>query len=546
MVLNYEECLRQAPAGYLESLGERVGAPPGLARRELIAWLVERARSRSALAELIDSFPDAAVTALKGIVYSAGGAGVTVEQCSARIRQLTGKGERGVSQLLGQLLDSGLVFVGRYNYRQVYYVPDDVRRALIDVFSDRLVTRVRIDDARVSGRREDGTAIIGDLVRFLSFLHKHEVRVTQTGTVYRRTQREIIDTFLVREEVAEDGGETADYPERLGFIVGFARWRRLIARDQGQLRATDAVPNWLQLPLSQMWSELYQYWREGLTNRIGEFDAILSLALSLPTGSWISLRRLAGEVGPMTAERYHGDLVLRLEKQFLAPMLFCGWLASGEGEDGPAFCITEVGRAMIAGGAPIHDDSATQFLLQPNFDLLVPRNIAPSLLWKLESVADLIKPDQMMVYRLTKQSIYRALTCGWTGERIIGFLTTYSRTGLPQNVLCDLQEWCAAYGRVRFEEVCLLRCDSPALAGLIRASRRTGPYILGALSPVALVVDKSRYTDLLQELIADGHLPRPGITTFTAPDAAPERGENSWTSPGKAPDEPSAPARPSR
>lgn len=544
--MNYEECLRQAPAGYIESLAGRVGAPPGLTRRELIAWLAERARSRSALAELIDRFPDPVVVALKGIVYSAGGAGVTVEQCSARIRQLTGKGERGVSQLLGQLLDSGLVFVGRYNYRQVYFVPDDVRRSLIDVFSARVLARVRVDDALVSGRREDGSAVLGDLVRFLSFLRKHDVKVTQAGTIYRRTQREIMDTFLVREEVAEDAGEAADYPERLGFIVSFARWRRLIERDQGQLRATDAVQDWLQLSLWQMWSELYEYWREGLTNRTGEFDAIFSLALSLPAGSWISLRRLASEVGPMTADRYHGDLVLRLQKQFLAPLLFCGWLASGEGDDGPAFCITEVGRAMIVGDAPIQGDSATCFLLQPNFELLVPRDIAPALLWELETLADLVKPDQMMVYRLTRQSIYRALTCGRTGEEIVSFLNAHSRSGIPQNVLCDLQEWCAAYGRVRFEEVCLLRCDSPALAELIRASRRTGPYILGAISPVALVVDKSQYSELLRELIADGHLPRPGIATLTSSGAVPERGETWPASPDSAPGESPLPERPPR
>lgn len=524
--LDYEDCLREAPAGYLETLAARVGAPTGLTRQEMIAWLVERARSRSALGKLIDGLPDPAVTALKGIVYSAGGAGVTVEQCSARIRQLTGKGERGVSQLLGQLLDSGLVFVGRYNYRQVYYVPEDVRRTLLDVFFDRLIRRVQIDPTRVSGCREDGTAILGDLVRLLSFLRKHEVKVTQAGTIYRRTQREIIDTFLVQEEVAADPGETADYPERLGFMIGFARWRRLIAREQGLLRATDAAAQWVQQALWQMWSELYQYWRDGLASRTGEFDAILSLALSLPAGTWVSLRRLACEVGPMTAERYHGDLVLRLEKQFLTPLLFCGWLARGECEDGPAFCITEAGRAMIGGGGPTPDDSATRFLLQPNFELLVPRNVAPSLLWELEDVSELVQPDQMMIYRLTKQSVYRALTCGWTGEKIIDFLATHSRSGIPQNVRCDLQEWCALYGRVRFEEVCLLRCDSPALAELIRASRRTGPYILGEISPVALIVDKSRYTDLLRELIADGHLPRPGIVSCTAPDSEPAAPES--------------------
>lgn len=522
--LKYDECLQQAPPGYLEGMAARAGAPADLSRRELIAWLTDRALSRSTLAELVDSFDDPVVATLKGIVYSAGGSGVTVEQCNARIRQLTGKGERGASQLLGQLIDSGLVFVGRVNYRQVYFVPDDVRRLLVDVLSSRVLERVKVDDAGVSGRREDGSAILGDLLRFLSFMRKHEVRITQAGVIYRRVQREIMATFLIREEIADDASELAEYPERLAFIIGFARWRRLIERGQGQMRLTDRVQDWLRSPAWQMWSDLYQYWREVTSSRDSDFETILSLALSLAAGSWIGLGKLVNEVEPMTADRYHGNMELRLQKQFVNPLLFCGWLASGTAEGGAtAFRITAAGRAVFTGDVPVHEDSETTLLLQPNFELLVPRNIDPAILWELESLADLIKPDQIMVYAISRDSVYRALCNGWTGDDIIGFLSGYSRSGVPQNVLCDLREWSDAYGRVRFQEVCLLSCDNPALAEAIRASRRTGPYILGAISPVALLIDKNQYDDILRALIADGHLPRPGISTMIVTD--PDRPE---------------------
>lgn len=490
-----------------------------MVRPDLIDWLSDRALSRSTLVGLVDGFEDPVVSTLKGIVYSAGGTGVTVEQCNARIRQLTGKGERGASQLLGQLIDSGLVFVGRVNYRQVYFVPDDVRRLLVDVLSSRVLERVRVEDDGVLGRREDGSAILGDLLRFLSFMRKHEARITQAGVIYRRIQRDIMSTFLIREEIADDVSELAEYPERLGFIVGFARWRRLIERGQGQMRLTERVQDWLRSPAWQMWSDLYQYWREATSSRDSDFETILSLALSLQTGSWIGLAKLVSEVEPMTADRYHGNMELRLQKQFVNPLLFCGWLASGNAAGGvTAFRITAAGRAVFTGDVPVHDDVETSFLLQPNFELLVPRNVDPAILWELESIADVVKPDQVMVYAIGRDTVYRALCNGRTGEDIIAFLSGYSRSGIPQNVLCDLREWSDAYGRVRFQEVCLLSCDNPALAESIRASRRTGPYILGAISPVALLFDKNQYGDLLRELIADGHLPRPGISTMIVTD----------------------------
>jgi hypothetical protein len=513
--MKYEECLRQAPPGYLESLAARNSAPLGLGRDALVGWLCERALSRARLAQLVDSFDDAVVATLKGIVYSAGGAGVTVEQCNARIRQLTGKGERGASQLLGQLIDSGLIFVGRVNYRQVYFVPEDARRVLIDVLSARVLERVVVSDALVTTRRDDGSAISGDIVRFLSFLRMHDVRLTQAGVIYRHQQREIMETFLVREEIGDDPGELTEYPDRLGFIVGFARWRRLVERTQGQLRLAPRVQDWLRTPSWQVWSELYQYWRDLGAVRDNDFDTVLSLALSLPTDNWIALPRLIQEIEPMTADRYHGNMQLRLQKQFVEPLLFCGWLTMGTTDDGlTAFHTTAAGRAVFAGEVPPVEESATSFILQPSFDVLVPRNIDPAVLWELEGLAELIKPDQVLVYRLSKDSVYRALCDGRSGEDIVSFLTGFARNGLPQNIAADLREWSEAYGRVRFQEVCLLMCDTPALADTIRLSRRCGSYILGALSPTALLIDRNQYGALMDALIADGHLPRPGVSTM--------------------------------
>jgi hypothetical protein len=146
--------------------------------------------------------------------------------------------------------------------------------------------------------------------------------------------------------------------------------------------------------------------------------------------------------------------------------------------------------------------------------VLVPRNIDPAVLWELEGLAELIKPDQVLVYRLSKDSVYRALCDGRSGEDIVSFLTGFARNGLPQNIAADLREWSEAYGRVRFQEVCLLMCDTPALADTIRLSRRCGSYILGALSPTALLIDRNQYGALMDALIADGHLPRPGVSTM--------------------------------
>jgi hypothetical protein len=178
--------------------------------------------------------------------------------------------------------------------------------------------------------------------------------------------------------------------------------------------------------------------------------------------------------------------------------------------------ITGSGMAVLGGTAPEAPAPEPQpqptLLLQATFEAIVPRPVAPAVLWNLELMADLIRrTDRTLTYRLSRLSVYRAMKTGLSGEEILTFLRTHSGTGVPQNVAFDLKTWADTFGQVYLQSVTLLRCASPLLAEQIKASRRTARFVVGELSPTDLIVREPEYKELLEALEADGLMPRPGI-----------------------------------
>jgi len=84
-----------------------------------------------------------------------------------------------------------------------------------------------------------------------------------------------------------------------------------------------------------------------------------------------------------------------------------------------------------------------EIVLQPNMEVLVPRDFDPIDLLSLGEIADLVQTDVMSIYRITKRSISRALREGWNVEKIRSFLGRISRHEVPDNVSKTIEGWAA-------------------------------------------------------------------------------------------------------
>ncbi|AET61624.1 hypothetical protein HPL003_24540 [Paenibacillus terrae HPL-003] len=165
-----------------------------------------------------------------------------------------------------------------------------------------------------------------------------------------------------------------------------------------------------------------------------------------------------------------------------------GWLtaltAFGMGDWG----LTASGELCFRWNVPVldmlrsdHEQDVVQepgtFYVQPDFEILVPPDVAYAVRWKLECFCERVTGDRMVVYRITRESVTEAIELGMEAKAIPALLNKFSRTGVPDHVRVAVEQWAGDVGRTAFATVTLLRCGTredadtaarhPGLAGLL-------------------------------------------------------------------------------
>ncbi|MDP2871631.1 MAG: helicase-associated domain-containing protein [Bacillota bacterium] len=522
--MNLADCLAGEPLAYLRGLARQLALPAtALGHADLAASLAEHLKTPEVLARTVGALDDAERAALQVITFAGGGRGIVMEQCHQRINQVTGRRRRNGAQVVATLMGRGLVFVSRFHYRQHYLIPGDLQALLALLFGRELLNRVALDPAAAAtadGVREEATdpyALLRWVCQFLSYCRKTRVELTQAGTIYRRTQRRLLQIMGQGQEepAEEENGEGVPqpaHPEPLDFVLNYCRGRGLAELEDGALVPTADARPWMEASVWDRRRDLLSFWRDARLAWDLDVQAVLSVLLSLPAGTWVDLGALFRELEPMASDLYRGSLRHRLGQRVIRHLVLQGMLVLGKAGDSQVCRLTRMGRSLLTGGEPV-DEVTTErrFFVQPNFELLVPSRLDTDLLWRIEECADLEKPDWMMVYRLTRATVYRALTLGRRPEELAALLEEHSLNELPQNVSFSIRDWPAAYGRLWFAKAFVLHCDTPALADELAASSSVGRYVRGRLSPTVLVVDRRDHEQLMTVLEEEGYMPAPGV-----------------------------------
>ncbi len=506
------DCLVGAPADQLYRIAATFGLSPEAGRERLVREVARALRDRARLEAMLADLSPEEWAALKVVFFNGGVDGITVELCHQIVNLLAGRRRSATAKAVESLQDRGLIYVRTRNYRQVFFIPADLLEALSAILNRQLVQRICVLEESVAQAGMPERDLVEDLHRFLAYIYRTEVPLTQQGQIFKRHLRALLELLMTPD--SGDEAIVGRYPEPLGLLVGYALDRHLIARQDGQLRTTEDLQRWLAEPFGAKLADLFGYWQDRYYYQ--DLQTFLSVIRTVGEG-WVSIDRLVREVEPLINPSQRGSFLVRLRHHlttFLAPFGLFALGQVGEGEEAELACrLTPLGSVVLEGGKPEPPEAEGQpLVLQATFELIAPRPVSADVLWTLELMADLSsRTDRTLTYRLSRQSVYRALKTGMTGEQMLGFLEARSATGVPQNVAFDLRAWAAAYGQVYLQAVMLLRCADPVLAQQIKASRRTGRFVLGELTPTDLIVDGRRHRELLEALEADGHMPRPEI-----------------------------------
>jgi hypothetical protein len=162
---------------------------------------------------------------------------------------------------------------------------------------------------------------------------------------------------------------------------------------------------------------------------------------------------------------------------------------AGTGGGGRLVTVTAAGRAVAAakplpagetpmsGPAVVLDPSGTIELRQPS----------PLRVWSLSAFADVERLDRVAIYRLTEDSIDRALTSGFDVRQIQSFLAAQSGTEVPPEVEERLAAWTRGLRRVRLRRAVIATPDDPGLVDELREIAHAHDMTTGELGESLLI-----------------------------------------------------------
>ncbi|WP_405743823.1 helicase-associated domain-containing protein [Streptomyces sp. NBC_01525] len=202
--------------------------------------------------------------------------------------------------------------------------------------------------------------------------------------------------------------------------------------------------------------------------------------------------------------------------------------APDSGDAAPRTAPTAAGTreaAARAGAllAPLLPEPLDHVLLQADLTAVAPGPLRRPLAETLGALADIESKGGATVYRFTPASVRRALDTGRTAAELQEFLTTHSRTPVPQPLAYLIDDVARRHGRLRIGAAsAYVRCDDDTLLAEILADRRAAPLRLRRLAPTVLAAQIAP-DQLLDGLRAMGYAPAAespeGDVVITRPDA---------------------------
>ncbi|MGW9427466.1 helicase-associated domain-containing protein [Streptomyces decoyicus] len=157
--------------------------------------------------------------------------------------------------------------------------------------------------------------------------------------------------------------------------------------------------------------------------------------------------------------------------------------------------------------APLLPEPVDHVLLQADLTAVAPGPLHRPLADALGVLADIESKGGATVYRFTPASVRRALDAGRSASELQEFLSTHSRTPVPQPLAYLIDDVARKHGRLRVgAATAYVRCDDDALLSEILADRRAATLRLRRIAPTVLAAQTAP-DQLLDGLRAMGYAP---------------------------------------
>jgi hypothetical protein len=432
-----------------------------------------------------------------------------------------------------RLSRKGILFALRRKWGEADYVlPEDgfpLWRKLLTPISEQKAIYAGNDVVSDSPFRP---SIAVQMLSVLAYIAKEDVMVTQKGGAHKRHAGKLAALVPVRDEELKpvEGTEAIVKSEYGSVAVDFlcGAGLRLGILDKGSERLT-VRPRQLALWLSQtekeMEARLYSHWKSVVATSDPWLHHASSSLEQMPEGSWILLHGLDGQLreagigGADVKPGHDGRLPDQTGKllSWTAPLEAWGWAETAATADGrrlfrwlrkPRLELEEDrGQEARSVSGNQADDDRPRLFVQPDFELIVPPDCSYRVRWELEMIAERIRHEHIAVYRLTRETVMRALNHGRSADATVRFLEGHAKYGVPENVKTAISQWGDRQSQLRVETATVLRLRDETTAKTICRDERIAPLLGEALGPTAWIVRSDKASELRALLEKIGYSP---------------------------------------
>lgn len=148
------------------------------------------------------------------------------------------------------------------------------------------------------------------------------------------------------------------------------------------------------------------------------------------------------------------------------------------------------GEEKLAVGAlvPLLPEPVDHVLIQADLTAVAPGPLESALARKLALVADVESRGGATVYRFTAGSVRRALDVGWSAVEVHEFVSSVSRTPVPQPLSYLVDDTARTFGTVRVGHAeAFLRADDEAALSELLHHPKAAPLGLRRIAPTVLI-----------------------------------------------------------
>lgn len=227
--------------------------------------------------------------------------------------------------------------------------------------------------------------------------------------------------------------------ESVPSFVATAAQAELIEHTDGYWNETETGEAWLLESTAHRWATLADAWHAALP------PDVRGILARRPGVSWGDvLRSFVAWLYPAGGQ-WMDDRVTEFAEDAELIGITAHQITSPAGA---AVLAGDLEAAVTTMAASLPPTGGTVYL-QNDLSIVSPGPLAPSIDTRLRGLADVESRELALSYRITANSVNRALAAGETAESLLEFLRTVSLTGIPQPVDYLIRESAARYGRVR-------------------------------------------------------------------------------------------------